>query len=163
MTISRNFHANWVQRWDLFQQVIKIIISVIKEICHPGNMEINIYFVPISCLAFWWSYFIKLLDAGLQRKFSRTFNWGCRRGWARLGTSKNETPMKVNALYGMKKYVNKICLPSLVPEIELFVYILIKNPKWPRWPQNGFWWIFNRGSSSYSSNLSCNLINLIWE
>ena len=30
----------------------------------------------------------------------------------------------------MKKYVNKICLPYLVPEIQLFVYILGRNSKW---------------------------------
>ena len=49
--------------------------------------------------------------------------------WDSLGTSKIQTPPKVEAPYGMKKYVNKICLPSLVPEIELFVYIWGKNAK----------------------------------
>ena len=32
---------------------------------------------------------------------------------------------KVQAPYGMKKYVNEICLPYLVPEIWLFVYICL--------------------------------------
>ena len=42
----------------------------------------------------------------------------------------------------MKKYVNKICLPYLVPEIQLFVYILVKIWKWPRRPKNGPRWKF---------------------
>ena len=46
--------------------------------------------------------------------------------WDSHGTSKIQTPPKVEAPYGMKKYENKICLPSLFPEIELFVYNLVK-------------------------------------
>ena len=30
-----------------------------------------------------------------------------------------------------KKFVNKICLPCLVPKILLFVYIFGQNSKWP--------------------------------
>ena len=49
--------------------------------------------------------------------------------WDSLGTSKIQTPPKVEAPHGMKKYVNKICLPSLFPEIELFVYNLGQKSK----------------------------------
>ena len=42
----------------------------------------------------------------------------------------------------MKRYINKICLPYLVPEIQLFVYILVKISKWPRRPKNGPRWKF---------------------
>ena len=41
----------------------------------------------------------------------------------------DETPTKVLVHHGMKKYVNKICLLCLVPEILLFVYILGQNSK----------------------------------
>ena len=36
-----------------------------------------------------------------------------------------------------KKYVNKICLPCLVPEIQLFVNIFGRNSKWPPEVQKG--------------------------
>ena len=36
-----------------------------------------------------------------------------------------------------KKHVNKICLPNLVPEIHLFVYIFGPNSKWPPEVQKG--------------------------
>ena len=35
------------------------------------------------------------------------------------------------------KHVNKICLPCLVPEIQLFVYIFGRNSKWPPEVQKG--------------------------
>ena len=37
----------------------------------------------------------------------------------------------------MKKYAKKICLPCLVPEILLFVYILGQNSKWLSEVQKG--------------------------
>ena len=41
-----------------------------------------------------------------------------------FGTSKNDTPPKVSVHHGMKKYMNEICLPCLLTELWLFVYIL---------------------------------------
>ncbi len=50
-------------------------------------------------------------------------------GQSSLGTPKIQSSPKIEAPYGMKKYENKICLPTLVPEVELFVYIWGKNAK----------------------------------
>ena len=44
---------------------------------------------------------------------------------------------KFRQLMRCKKYVNKICLPCLVSEIQLFVYIFGRISKWPTEVQKG--------------------------
>ena len=52
------------------------------------------------------------------------FNRDCFPHFELFGTSKNDTPPKVSVHHGMKKYMNEICLPCLLTELWLFVYIL---------------------------------------
>jgi len=57
--------------------------------------------------------------------------------WDSLGTSKTQTPPKAEAPHGMKKRVDKICPPSLLPEIQLPVHNLGQKSKTTQVTQKG--------------------------
>ena len=82
------------------------------------------------------------------------FNCWCMGRWDSLSTSKIQTPPKVEAPHGMKKYVlNKICLTVTLFIAHFFLYLVYygmigwlatSNAAWGLWPK---WWMWMQPTS----------------